>query len=480
MTRPTGPFFDRTPLLMPARSPALPRPYVFDARPRALRGKVVAFLAKRYVDMLYVTGLSRTAADGRIRLRAIGQSGDLTTEPDLAPRQAELEAAWKAGAIAVAHDDGDRRVTVTWTDPAFGEPVRGSAIARPGYGGIVLGERAELAFEPTPIRRAPAVDGPWGKGAPAGSPALERAIDGLLSSSPGIYGVLVATPESILAERYGAEGAPDRPTPSWSMTKAVTATLIGRLIQEGWLGSVYDPAPAPLWTDPRDVHRLITLDHLLRMRSGLAFQAVDEKGEGALYFENNFVYYNGEDAFDTAQRAIVATLPGSTYRYMNTGLNVLGAIIRDRIEARGLPYHETVYGLLADRIGMAGYQHSADCVGNFIGSGSGAGTLRDYGRFGALFLQDGVWDGQRLLPEGWVDYVTSQTHVGSEYAACFRSNVNGTFPSLPADTVWASGASDQRIILLRRQRVAIVVTNETEHPMDLAALDGVGRAVLDL
>src|SRR5438445_319772 len=82
--------------------------------------------------------------------------------------------------------------------------------------------------------------------------------------SAGAYGILIATPERILCERYNAFGAADRATPSWSMTKAITCTVIGRMIQEGWLASVYDPAPAPLWRDPRATHRLITLDHLLR------------------------------------------------------------------------------------------------------------------------------------------------------------------------------------------------------------------------
>ena len=475
----TGPYFDRTPLLAPARSPALPRPYVFDCSPRALRSKVVAFIAKRYVDMMYVTGLSRALADRHFRPRAIGQSGDLTTEPDIQARQAELEAACRSGAIVVTHDDGERGVSVVWTDPAMGAPVRAQAIARAGYGGIVLADRDGLDFDPVPVpRAAPAGPGPWTGAAPPANAELEAAVAAVFAGSPGIYGILVATPDAILAERYGAFGAPDRVTPSWSMTKAVTATLIGRLIHEGWLGSVYDPAPAPLWTDPRGIHRLVTIDSLLRMRSGLGFQAVDGQGEAQIYFENNFVYYNAEDAFDTAQRAIVTTLPGATYRYINTGVNVLGAIIRDRIEQRGLPYHQTVYGLLADRIGMASYQHSADCIGNFIASGSGFATLRDYGRFGLLFLQDGVWNGERLLPEGWVDYVTTPTHTGSEYAACFRSNAGLTFPSLPRDAVWASGASDQRIILLRDHGLVIVVTNESDHPMDLAALDRLGAAAI--
>ncbi|MGE0724440.1 MAG: serine hydrolase domain-containing protein, partial [Alphaproteobacteria bacterium] len=397
---------------------------------------------------------------------------------------------WAAGRIEVVHDDAERRITVTWRDPAFGPDVVGRAIAQPGYGGIVLGAMEAPTFDPAPIPRAPATrsaawpvgDGGIPAGARPASAELEETIDRLFAASPGIYGLLVATPEGVVIERYSAHGAADRPTPSWSMTKAITGTIIARMLHLGWLGSVHDPAPAPLWRDPRAIHRTITIDHLLRMRSGLGYPAVDGtadgSGEAAIFFENNFVYYNAEDAFETAQRAIVATVPGSVYRYINTGVNVLGAIIRDRIEARGLPYHETVYRLLADAIGMSSYQHSADCKGNFVASGSGAAVARDYARFGLLYVQDGVWNGERLLPEGWVDYALNPVHTGQPYAACFRTNADLVFPSLPRSAAWASGASDQRVIILHEHRLVIVATNETDHPMDLGALDRVGAAAI--
>ena len=274
-------------------------------------------------------------------------------------------------------------------------------------------------------------------------------------------------------ERYSSFGAPDRATPSWSMTKAVTCTVIGRMIHDGWLGSVYDPAPAPLWRDPRDTHHLITLDHLLRMRSGLGFPVQLPDGRVSLGFENSAVYQDAADAFDMAQRCMVATVPGSVFRYINTGVNVLGAIIRDQIVRRGLPYHATVYGMLADRIGMSSYQQSADITGNLIASGAGFATLRDYAKLGVLYLQDGVWDGVRLLPEGWAEYALTPTHAGTNFAACFRTNSDRLFPDLPEDTAWASGASDQRIFILRRHRLTVAVANETDHRMDLAALNRV-------
>jgi CubicO group peptidase (beta-lactamase class C family) len=479
---PVEPIFDQTPHLF---GDGPPTPVVYDASARALRQRSVNFAAKRYVDMMFVSGLDRATADGHFRPRAALVPGGLSGRPVGPNPQDALRTAFKDGRFVVESDSSARRVTVTWTDAEFGDPVRGSAVAASGYGGIVLGQRHSPDFEPRAISRSTADTGrAWPLGGavetpPAAPAAMTAALDAFFASSPGVYGVLVGTPDRVLIERYSTFGAADRATPSWSMTKAITCTLLGRMIHEGWFHSMHDPAPAPLWRDPRGIHRLISLDHLVRMRSGLGFPVRHEDGSITLGFENSAVYQDGADAFEMAQRMIVATLPGSVFRYVNSGMNVLGAVIRDQITRRGLPYHQTVYAMLADRLGMNSFQHSADVAGNFIGSGAGFATARDYAKLGVLYLNDGVWNGERLLPEGWVDYATNATHTGTSYAACFRTNIDGRFPSLPAETAWAAGASDNRVFILRRHRLTVAVTNETDHPMDLTALDRMIATAID-
>jgi CubicO group peptidase (beta-lactamase class C family) len=471
---PVEPIFDQAPHLF---GDGPPDPVIYDASIIALRRRSVNFAAKRYADMMFVSGLDRATADRHFRPRAAMVPGGLSGRPVGPALQTALKAAHAEGRFTVETDPTDRRATVTWNDRDLGEPVIGRAIARPGYGSTVLGEHTAPRFEPRAIARQNTDRGrAWPLGdaveTPAPAPAaMTSALDAFFASSAGAYGVLIGTPDRVLVERYSDFGVVERATPSWSMTKAITCTVIGRMIHEGWFHSVHDPAPAPLWRDPRGIHRLITLDHLLRMRSGLGFPVRHEDGSATLGFENSAVYQDAADAFEMAQRSIVATLPGSVFRYVNSGMNVLGAVIRDQIARRGMPYHQTVYGLLADRLGMSSYQHSADIVGNFIGSGAGAATVRDYAKLGVLYLNDGVWNGERLLPEGWVDYATTATHTGTSYAACFRTNIDGRFPSLPPETAWAAGASDNRVFILRRHRLTVAVTNETDHPMDLAALD---------
>ncbi len=471
--RPAEPIFDATPHPFGDGPVA---PLVYDASPRALRQRSVNFAAKRYADMIFVTGLDRKTADRHIRMRAAVVPAGLDGRADDTDISDALQTAVADGRFRVTVDHGDQRVTVAWTDTAFGPPIVGSAVTRRGYGSILLGEHAAPRFDPKPIHRPSAAGRPWPTGADVGdpvkaSPAMTAALDAFFAGSSGVYGVLIATPDRVLLERYSAFGAPDRATPSWSMTKAITCTVIGRLIHDGWLGSMHDPAPAPMWRDPRGIHRLITLDHLVRMRSGIGFPVRLGDGQTVLGFENSAVYQDGADAFEAAQRTVLAAIPGSVFRYVNSGMNVLGSIIQDQIGQRGLPYHPTVYALLADRLGMSSYQHSADIAGNFIASGAGYATPRDYAKLGVLYLNDGVWNGERLLPEGWVDYALSATHTGTSYAACFRTNTDRLFPDLPEDTAWAAGASDNRVFILRRAGLTVAVTNETDHKMDLGALN---------
>jgi hypothetical protein len=356
---------------VPRGRPGLAVPLVYDVSERALRQREMNFAAKRLVDMAFVSKLDWEDALARLRWRGVEPMGGLDAMPDTGTRKARLAAAFEAGAIAIMPDVSARAVRVVWTDPDFGAPVSGGAKAPVGWGGIVTGAREPDAVTSSPIARAAPSGRLWPLGddvpaPPADDPVLARAVDRFLATSPGVYGVLVAGPDRILFERYGMGGAPDRVTPSWSMNKSMTGTLIGRLIQLGWLEGVHVPAPAPAWRDPRGIHALITLDDLLRMRSGLA-----------------------------------------------------------------MPY-----------------------------------------------LQDGMWNGERLLPEGWAEYALAATHGGTSYAATFWTNADRRFPALPPDAAWLSGASDQRVFILRDAHRVVAVSNETDAKMDLGALNMVLAAAI--
>lgn len=460
----------------------LPAPLVYDVSELALRQREMNFAAKRLADMAFVSGLDWADALARHRWRGVPATAGLDALPNGAGRRARQEAAQAAGEITIFPDMAARTVRVRWADPTFGAAVTGGAAAPIGWGGIVTGTANPAPITATPIARAAAKAGLWPLGddvptPPAADAALSAAVDRFMARSKGVYGLLVAAPDRVLFERYGSGGAPDRVTPSWSMNKSMTGTLIGRMIRLGWLDNVYAPAPAPAWRDPRGIHAMITLDDLLRMRSGLAMPCLGADGS-SLGFEGAAVYFDAVDAFAAAQANIVAVRPGAVFRYINAGINVLAAILRERIERQGLDYHGGLYGLLPDVLGMASYRISGDIAGNLIGSGAAFATLRDWSKLAVLYLQDGMWAGERLLPEGWVDYALTAMHGGTSYAATFWTNADRRFPALPPDAAWLSGASDQRVFILRGAQRVLAVSNETDFPMDLTALNDVLAAVL--
>jgi len=176
---PAEPYFDRTPQPF---GDGLPDPLVYDASPRMVRQRTVNFAAKRLVDMRYVSGLDRPTAERHFRWRPAVPPGGLgfRAAPD---GQAELAAAQRRGDIVVDMDDADRRAVVRWNDAGFGEPIVGAAVARPGYGGIVLGPHARLSFDPQAVsRRRPEAGRAWPLGdaveTPPASPAdVARALD---------------------------------------------------------------------------------------------------------------------------------------------------------------------------------------------------------------------------------------------------------------------------------------------------------------
>ena len=217
------------------------------------------------------------------------------------------------------------------------------------------------------------------------------------------------------------------------MTKAITCTLIGRLIHEGWFDSVYDPAPAPLWRDPRAIHRLITLDHLVRMRSGLGFPvrtttAASRSGSRTARSTRTPAMRSRRRNARSSRRC-----PGRVFRYVNSGMNVLGAVIRDQIERRGLPYHP-------DGLSTAGRSARHAQLPAFGRHRRQPDRLRRRFRHLARLRQArrAVPEGRRVerravaaAKAGSITRLTA-THTGTSYAACFRTNIDRPFPDRAA------------------------------------------------
>ncbi len=317
-------------------------------------------------------------------------------------------------------------------------------------------------FRPIPVRSAlpPADRQPWPMGdrlpdAPF-PPELDRAKVAAATATAFdppealTAAFVVAYKGRIIAERYGPGIDATTRLPSWSMGKSLTATLIGQLVQEG----VYDlwkPVPVKEWRRPGDPRRAIRLADLLRMSSGLRFVAPQDPDYDPArgYPDHLYVYTGAIDAFRWSVTRPPQWAPNAVGRYRNSDPLVLGLLIRKAVEARHEEYLSYPQRQLFDRLGIRRMVLETDPHGNFLLNGYELGTGRDWVRLGLLHLQDGVWQGRRLLPKGWANFVRTPAPAWSEpvYGAMFWVNRTRAWP-VPADAYYMNGAGGQYTIIV--------------------------------
>jgi CubicO group peptidase (beta-lactamase class C family) len=213
--------------------------------------------------------------------------------------------------------------------------------------------------------------------------------------------LLVVHRGRIVAERYAAGFGPDGPQPSFSMAKSILHAAVGILVRDGRL-DVAAPAAVPEWQTPGDPRAALTLDALLHMTSGLRFceDYVDDQASDV----TRMLFNPGEA--DTGAFAASFPLdhpPDTVFNYSSGTSNIISAVVK-RIVGGGDGCLAFLRRELFDRIGMRSAEPRFDASGTWIASTYCFCTPRDFARFGLLSLRDGVWDGERILPEGWVDY----------------------------------------------------------------------------
>jgi CubicO group peptidase (beta-lactamase class C family) len=258
----------------------------------------------------------------------------------------------------------------------------------------------------------PTEDWPGGR-PPSGvdlDPLLDRVFDdeGPLATT---FAVVLVHRGRVVAERYhGALEHFDRPptpvtaeTPllSWSMAKSVLHAVVGLLVGEGRL-DLDVPADVPEWSDPADPRHAITLRHLLAMRDGLDFveDYVDDRVSDVI----KMLFGEGQPdmAHFAADRPLAAP-PGTRFNYSSGTSNIISGIVA-RTVGPGEDYARFLHRRLFGPLGMASADPEFDEAGTWVASSYVLATARDYARFGLLYLRDGMWDGVRVLPAGWVDY----------------------------------------------------------------------------
>ena len=244
------------------------------------------------------------------------------------------------------------------------------------------------------------------------------------------------------------------------MTKSVTNLLLAMLMNDGKL-RLTQTAPVPSWYevlgDPRGE---ITIDQLLRMSSGLKF---DE--EYGWYSDVTRMLAVEANAADFAASKPLVAEPGSLWAYSSGTSNILSGVIRLTVGGYLQDYYDFAQNRLFLPLGIRTASLETDNNGTYVGSSFMYASARDWARLGQFCLQDGVWQGERLIPEGWLDYSTTPTpnNPRNNYGAHFWLNAvpedpqeQRTWPALPADTYSMNGFQGQRVIIVPSKELVVV------------------------
>ena len=295
-----------------------------------------------------------------------------------------------------------------------------------------------------------------GFGEGAASARLARTLDEQFSAAiEGDYGensrttALVVIDGDAAAERYAEGFDANTPQRTWSVAKSIAATLVGNAVHSGEV-MTSDPVGLNYWraggsSDPRN---LVTIDHALRMATG---RYSDTPGN-----RTDPLYWGGTTVDERAANWPLIHPPGTVFRYANN--DTLMAV--KAIGARLAYYkpHE-----FFEAVGMRHTVAEADIRDNYVLSSQVWSTARDLARLGQLHLRDGVWNGERLLPEGWVEYISSPSGPQPEgrgwgYGAGWW--LLNQSDGVPSDTFFAAGNRGQYIVVVPSRNVVIVRRGE--------------------
>jgi CubicO group peptidase (beta-lactamase class C family) len=263
--------------------------------------------------------------------------------------------------------------------------------------------------------------------------------------------VVVVYDGKLVAEQYAPGYDRHSKMLGWSMGKSITSALIGILVKQGKL-QVAAPAPVPEWAKADDPRHAITLEHLLQQTSGLEFEENYAKASEA----TNMLFEKGDMAAFTAGRPL-KDKPGSVFYYSSGNSNILSRIIRQQVGEKA--YHSFPATSLFYKTGMYHTLLEPDASGTFVGSSYPWATARDWARFGLLYYNDGVWNGERILPDGWVQKTRTPAqadklqHYGYQFWLNQGNNVSA---HLPADLFYADGYGGQMVYIIPSKKLVLV------------------------
>jgi hypothetical protein len=318
----------------------------------------------------------------------------------------------------------------------------------------------DIAFQPWPTGDAPGdTTPPPGLDRAKLDAALDWAFDETRHPIPvHTRAVIVIYDGKIVAERYASGITADTRLLGWSMSKSVNSALVGILVGRGKL-DVRKPAPVPEWQTPGDPRAKITIENLLHMDDGLDFAEVYENKPDD---DAGYMFFTVPDMAAYAAAKPAKAPPGMVFNYSSGTTMLLARIVRRTVGGTFADYLAFSRRELFNKIGMRSALVEPDPSGTMVGAGFTYATARDWARFGLLYYYDGVWNGERILPEGWVAYTRTPGPTTGEYGAQWWLNADRQWwPDCPEDLYSAWGHEGQFVTIVPSRKTIVVRLGQT-------------------
>ena len=319
---------------------------------------------------------------------------------------------------------------------------------------------------------------------------LARAIEALFTSGSAghTHALVLMHRGEIVAERYGEDVDEQTRFIGWSVSKTVTAILVGMLVADGRL-RLDDPAPIENWQRAGDPRRGITLRHLLQMRSGLRnVEAGERPYEGD---EVRMLFLDGRtDMAGWAEAQPLAAEPGTTFAYSSASTLILSDIATDTIERADDPdrRREAMADFLQERLavplGMDSLTGEYDAAGTLIGASHIWATARDWAKLGEFLRHGGSVRGAQIVPRGWIDFMRTASPASPDYGGqLWLNRPSGTdrdvlFADDGPDSAFAAiGHLGQYVIVSPEQGLTLVRFGTTQDEDRAALIQALGNIV---
>lgn len=286
--------------------------------------------------------------------------------------------------------------------------------------------------------------------------AVNNAFDQGTEKIKRTRAVVVVYNNKIIAEKYAPGFDKDTKLLGWSMTKSITSAVLGILEKKGKI----NVNQTNLFTEwENDERSKITLNNLLQMNSGLEWNE-----DYNTISDVTKMLFLDKDMSTMQLNKQFAGEPNNSWNYSSGTSNLLSKFIRNQFKTHQ-EYLDFWYAELIDKIGMHSMVLETDVAGNYVGSSYAWATPRDWAKFGLLYLNNGIWNGEQILNETWVNYTKQPTNGSNgQYGAHFWLNAGGVYPNVPKDLYSCNGYQGQHVFIIPSKNVVIVRMGLTEAP----------------